>query len=494
MERPLVAPAPQNGNVAAGDNTSNESRRSRWFQFIVLTISACIIVLVLLVMLVAFMSLLHARDSAIPSLSSSLDRANFAIRYHACCTGYSATIRATHLTRIATQDPYAGYMISLWNQTDQKTSVQFYSETLQLQRTCHVDHVDANEEVWMSHWFFPVADEEAIFYSYPSLFFVRKRDCEKRSIKFGEDLVGSVLPIGKAGEFLVAYGTGTVNIGLVNSDRKLVWSKKIDGPNTYTFAGNSGMIRLKNGRYALTYYTNYGSPLQKSSASVGTMSTFCIATIEIAASHPTADSVQFKKVCGQGLMQSFGLIETGTGTILSLGVDSAWDLVVFEVHPTTLVARVNLVLKETTGFFYNYGSAYRASATRYAFSAGTRQTQDQDTYAEAIIYDYPSNRVVNSATLELETYLQSPTIGSTLFGGGNTWNAVFTVGVHGGFAALPVGRGNVIKRGNVSGEFWHMAATSDGGYVVHSGGETMEKKVWKFYPWQNEREDCTDVL
>ncbi len=441
--------------------------------------SAFLVVLILTFAAIAFLcSLLRGSRASILDLLSSLaaesnasaalririDSAQRKLNYHSNCNRREANLTATRLTALAwDQDQYA---VSTWNSSGSRTGLLFFSDELEMRKTCLVDS-HGRSTSWKTHRLLRVGgDGEVVFYSQPSLFFIQIKDCFSRNITFGVANIGSLAETATAGEYLISYGGGNVYIGLINSAHTLLWSKEVDSYGMRVYQRDSSLIRLRVERFALLYQQDRGKELGDR---------LCLAIIDIGTSHANP---KLTKTCFTSMRHGFGLAETDVGGLLVLGVGEDWSLVLAEIDPARLEfpAAIRLVLGKVSNYSRDAGETYRISRTRFAFVADTVD------HASALIYDYPSNRVTKSVRIPS----RGQGVRSMLTRYGND-ASVLTMYTETGFAALPTGdrTRDFVRRGADAG-LPHMAATGDGGYLVASGenGDEGNLRISRFYPWQ----------
>ncbi len=417
-------------------------------------------------------------------LRGSIDSLSKQLKYHACCNKHVATIEgATYVTGLAIRP--GGYVASSWSHAQNTTELHFFTENLALTKKCQVG---TGAGKWKTHRLFGIltANSETVFYSDRKLRFVSGSDCGIREVDFATDWLGGVVETGR-GEYLVAHGEGkgTVSVSLVGSDRRRVWSKEVAGPNAAVYMVDTAFMKLAGQKYVLAF--------RKSQSKSHTSDTLCVATIELA---PKPADVKIVSRCYHDFAHAFGLVAGQTGAVLGLGVDSARNLVVFEIDSAWTI-RTRLVVKEEVEYMRDFGAAYQASDTRFAFVGDMVQPDTHARYVSAVIYDYPNNRITNSVSMRLDSSHAAPKILSSSLQ--HYGKSSFTLTVRGvdGFAVIPANGDRVVKvEGNDKG-FWHMVPAGDGGYVVSRPQQpSAGQKVWKYFPWQDmEAElDCSGVL
>ncbi len=454
-------------------------------------------------------SLASEQDTA-ANISKEIDNLRNFARYQACSNRHVAGIKADMITALERQ-PKVGYVASSWTTLGREMDVHFLPENLHGIKTCSIGAATYRDS-WNTHRFFRSStDNEAVFYSYPTLYFIRKSDCRVRSLSFEDYNVTAVAEGRVAGEYLIVYGKrafmnyygpGAVNLGLVNSARKLAWSKKIAGDAYFVYDTETEMIKLKDGRYALSYtfcppLLQVRKDLINAHSKDPKYACVCIAIIEVG---ETAEDVKTRKVYNDDIFHIFGLVEADNGNILGLGRQGE-DMIIVEVSKGLTVVRSKLVAKKKAGHHLDYGGAYRVSATKYAFAAESvwgDESMEEECYDNAFIYDYSTNTIAKSARFRVynfyPTHSMNPAFSAYPNGGG-----VLAVGSWDGYLVLPAnGKASVVRGGPRAGAgFWHMVAARDGGYLVHRPSGDSLKKIWKLYPWQNEQEqelNCTGVL
>ncbi len=406
------------------------------------------------------------------------------MRYQVCSNRHSVIIPKTFLTGIL-PTARSGYVVSSWDQSSGKTSVHFLSAALSIEKECLVSV--SGVAIWESHRLFRSAQvaETIVLYSAPSLFFVRRDDCSVHKVLTSH--VGAVLSTGVVDEYLVAYGSGTVQVGLVKNGA-LGWTREVAEGNYAVGSGDAAMVRLGDGRYAVSYV------YLPSGGGVGTFEPVCVAVIELGRDHTKVSDVKITKMCTSRFVHCFGFAETDLNTLVGLCVDPEMDLHVVEVCRTF---NSRLRLRKIMTPLSDFGGAHRV-AGKYIFAAHARLSIST-CLASAFVYDYAHNNITTTAGIINECTAR---VSGEASQHGNGMS-VYTISTSSGFAVIHASREGarvVFARNGTDAGFQFMAAAGDGGYVVHvTAPRGEENKVWKFYPWmagsyQDEKLNCTGVM
>ncbi len=528
MDNPLALPSDPPAPVP---KVSKPASLRLWC--VVSIAAGSIALIVLLISAGTFASVLSSRSHSINDLTSSLDRTrnltaglnppvrklSDSLLFQACINRRSVKMERTYITKMA-KIKNAGYVISTWDQPSHNTSVHFISDDLGTIKECHVHDKDEAKLLYLQRVFPSSNADRVVLYSPPNLFLVRREDCSVRKVTFAypNETVGAVIETGVEGEYLVAYRAKAkaVRIGLVTSEKGLVWSKEISKEESAINFGNAQLLKLKDGRYALSYLQSLSdlwnprgdhnisaairAKLLASVANDTASKSSCVAIITLGANHLDAKIVH--KCTGQPIF-AYGLVETDRKTMVGLGlaiteiqtlglyvVEIANDLTSF----STLLL-VNNAISPAPGF----GDALRISSTKYVFAARLSGVVDMFS-VYAYVYDYETNNITKQVALPNPEstdcfYLLDSELVFFPHGG-----AVFTLNTCAGFAVVPVNGDTMFT--NLKENFKHMLPSKDGGYIVHTHEGRERNKIRKFYPWQDAHlgEDeykelnCTGVL
>ncbi len=409
------------------------------------------------------------------------------LRFQACCNRHSASIKATHITALSRAA--GGYLASSWDTVAREARVHFFSDALAPRWNCPLGGSGVKRE-WTTQRFFPSSDSAVIFYSDSTLYFVKSKDCSSRSVGFEKFDVRSVLDTSTPNEHLVLYsgadatGKLILRIGLVDSQRKLVWRKNFGNADYQVYNTETSFIRLADSRYALAADDRSTTP-----------SSVCIFTIDLGRQHTDESKVKITANCNRDFSHIYGMAETDSGNLLALGAEKqASHAVVLEISKNRNTFNTRLQLKE--GFVVRrFGEIYRVSKEKYAIAVEMCLAGEGKCRGEAYMYDYPANRITKSASINLHEFHP---LGAWLSRYGDE-GMVLMLNSRDGYIVLPAEGETSFVWNVVDAGFLLMAAAKDGGFVVHRlNGEGQEQqKIWKSYPWLDggrEELDCSGVI
>ncbi|MDR3549650.1 MAG: hypothetical protein P4M11_15500 [Candidatus Pacebacteria bacterium] len=509
MDGPLVTPA------ETSQSRSSKGKLKYWLVMVLISIGTTVTVLIVLTC--TYAASLHWRSTKIGNLQLAINASVKAkhdltislatlkkgLKYEACLNSHACGIREGFITDIMKREGGAGYVASSWVNKTQESYVHFLSPTLDNQKTCHVSHTKEIDNDWKSHKFFRAAANEAFFYSFPNLYRV-KSDCHTESIDLKNDFLSGVVGTGVEGEYLLVCGYGVVHVALLKPDFKLGWDIMFGERDFYIYISDSQLIRLHDGRFAFSFYYDIKQE-QDANLSAKAEALFkaepitagkaagcaCYGTIQLPADHHDVKHVVSKTNCSTGIYHGFAITESASNTILALGI-RGFDITISELDEGLNVVNNRIVYYNNTKFFFrNYGSAYRISDSKYAFSLIVTKA-DNYTWANTFIYDYNKNEITKSVSLNDTSCYNTPMM-STELSRNYDGSGILAMSVRDSYALISVNSNATdIKQGNHKG-FWHMAAIGNGGYVVNRNDN---EGVWTFYPWQDEkaRLNCTEFM